>query len=75
MSKTVMFVDDEKQILKAFRRLFIETEFNIVIANSGIEALQLLEEKQIDLIITGILTLIFSASFHHKKSSFIVMLS
>jgi CheY-like chemotaxis protein len=51
MSKTLLFVDDEKQILKAIRRSFLDTDYTIYTANSGEEALIILEKVKIDLIV------------------------
>jgi response regulator RpfG family c-di-GMP phosphodiesterase len=50
--KTVLFVDDEIQILKTFRRIFINTEFNIITASSGLEALEILKKNSVDLVIS-----------------------
>ncbi|MHB1392305.1 MAG: response regulator [Clostridia bacterium] len=51
MSKTLLFVDDEKQILKAIRRLFLETDYKIYTADSGEEALQIMSDTKVDLIV------------------------
>lgn len=51
MSKTLLFVDDEKQILKAIRRLFLGTDYTILTADSGEEALQILNDAKVDLIV------------------------
>lgn len=51
MSKTLLFVDDEKQILKAVRRLFLDTDYSIYTAESGEEALQVLNDAGADLIV------------------------
>jgi len=50
--KNVLFVDDEKQILKAFRRAFIDSSFQVKLASSGEEALALLKEGHINLVIS-----------------------
>ncbi len=54
MNKVVMFVDDEKFILKSLKRLMKNEPFESVYMNSGPEALQYLEENKIDLIVTDI---------------------
>jgi len=41
---TILFVDDEKNILKALRRLFMDEDYEILIANSGAEALEMIED-------------------------------
>ncbi|SHJ48399.1 HDOD domain-containing protein [Paramaledivibacter caminithermalis] len=50
----ILIVDDEIQILRSFRRLFLESNYEAYFANNGLEALEILENKQIDLIITDI---------------------
>jgi YesN/AraC family two-component response regulator len=52
MSHTILFVDDEKQILKAIKREFFDSEYEIVTADSGQAALDIMEQTKIDLIIT-----------------------
>lgn len=54
MTHTILFVDDEPQILKSFKRVFAETAYNILLAPSGEAALKLLEEHVVDLIITDV---------------------
>lgn len=54
VKKTILFVDDEKQILSSLRRLFMRTEYETVFAMDGKEALEVMEEKEIDLIVTDI---------------------
>lgn len=49
----ILFVDDEKQILKSLERMLMDTDYDLYTANSGMEALQILEEEpDIDLIIS-----------------------
>lgn len=52
MNKKILFVDDEKSILKALSRSFIETDYEIFIANSGAEALEILASEGIGLIVS-----------------------
>ena len=52
MQKNILFVDDEEGILRAFRRTFRKTDFVIYLANSAKEALEILQENQIDIIIS-----------------------
>lgn len=52
MKKNILFVDDEHQILKAINRLFISSEYNVFLAESGEEALQILDCEKIDMIIS-----------------------
>lgn len=52
MQKNILFVDDEEGILRAFRRTFRKTDFGVFLANSGKEALDILKENKIDIIIS-----------------------
>ena len=54
MSKTILFVDDEKQILKALRRLFMQKDYTCFFAESAEAALETLRNHHIDLIVTDI---------------------
>ena len=50
---TILCVDDEKNVLKALRRLFYEENYDIFLAESGKEGLAILEEHgNVDLIIS-----------------------
>jgi response regulator RpfG family c-di-GMP phosphodiesterase len=48
----VLFVDDEKEILSSIRRQFRKESFDIITCNSGKEALSLLEENEIQVIVS-----------------------
>lgn len=52
--KGILFVDDEKQILKALRRLFIQSEYETYYADNGNDALEILESNNISLLITDV---------------------
>lgn len=52
MNRSILFVDDEKQILKAIRREFMETDYNTFFANDAEEALDIIDNNKIDLIVT-----------------------
>lgn len=52
--KTILFVDDEVQILKALKRLFHNSDYEVLFAESGAEALGVFSEKAIDLVVTDI---------------------
>jgi len=47
----VMFVDDEKRVLSSMRALF-RRDYNVHLANSGDEALELLEQQDMDVIVS-----------------------
>lgn len=49
----LLFVDDEKQILKSLKRMLMDTDYDLYTAGSGQEALEILEEEpEMDLIIS-----------------------
>lgn len=52
MKGNLLFVDDEKPILRSLQRLFIDKPYDIFLAESGQEALQLLDSHLIDIIIS-----------------------
>lgn len=52
MLEKILFVDDEIQILKAFKRLFMDTEYEIFTAQSGEEALKILDSEEVDIIVS-----------------------
>jgi len=51
-SKTILFVDDEKQILRALKRLFLRSENRILLAEGGKQALEILATEKVDMMIT-----------------------
>lgn len=51
-NKTILFVDDEKQILKALKRLFLRSENRILLAEGGKQALEVLATEKVDMMIT-----------------------
>jgi putative nucleotidyltransferase with HDIG domain len=52
MNESILFVDDEKQILDALKRTFFNSRYNLFFAESGVEALNILEKEKIDLLIS-----------------------
>lgn len=52
MAKSILFVDDEEHILKALRRLFAQTDYETFFASSGQEALEILAQEKINLIVS-----------------------
>lgn len=52
--KSILFVDDEVQILKALKRLFHNGNYEVMFAENANEALQILESREFDLIITDV---------------------
>lgn len=53
-SSKILFVDDEEQVLRALKRTFLDSQFEIYLANSGEKALEVLNEIDIDVMITDI---------------------
>ncbi|MES2115687.1 MAG: response regulator, partial [Pseudomonadota bacterium] len=51
-SATVLFVDDEPNILSALRRLFRPRGYRVLTAESGAEGLEVLEREPVDLVIS-----------------------
>lgn len=49
---SILFVDDEENILNALRRLFRPMGFQIAVAHGGAEALELMERQSVDLIVS-----------------------
>ena len=50
--RTILFVDDEEHILYSLRRLFRREGYEILIARSGIEGLEMLKEHEVSLIVS-----------------------
>jgi type II secretory ATPase GspE/PulE/Tfp pilus assembly ATPase PilB-like protein/FixJ family two-component response regulator len=51
-SFTLLFVDDEENVLHALRRIFLEENYTILTASSGHKALEILGQQPVHLIIT-----------------------
>lgn len=49
---TLLFVDDEDNVLHALRRIFLDENYEILTASSGSEALSLLEHSPVHLVIS-----------------------
>ncbi|MBZ9622515.1 HDOD domain-containing protein [Clostridium sp. FP2] len=54
MDKSILFVDDEKPILKAIRRMFLGSDYTVFYAESGAEALDILSKNIIVLIVSDL---------------------
>ncbi len=54
MHKTILFVDDEDAVLRAFKRCFIFSDYPVYLASSGEEALEILSTKPVGIIISDI---------------------
>ena len=52
MKKNILFVDDEKQILRAVNRLFMDSKYTVFMADNGEDALNILGKENIDMLIS-----------------------
>lgn len=52
MDKRLLFVDDEKSILRALERLFFDSDYEILTAESGEEGLQILADIPVDIVVS-----------------------
>ena len=50
--KTILIVDDEVPILKALSRVFFDTDYQILTAENGDDALKLLRAHKVDLVLS-----------------------
>ncbi len=50
--RRILFVDDEQAILRSLYRLFRERDYEINLAESGKEALEFLEQHEVDLVVS-----------------------
>ncbi len=50
--KTVLFVDDEEKILNSLKRGLLDEPYNSLFANSGEEALEILKENDVHVLVT-----------------------
>ncbi|QXM06498.1 response regulator [Crassaminicella indica] len=54
MEKTILFVDDEEQILRSLKRLFLDKDYRILLAADGETALKILDTENVNLIVSDI---------------------
>jgi len=52
--KTLLIVDDDNDILEVLSEYFLKQGYDVILAHTGDEAVQLLKYKAIDLVITDI---------------------
>lgn len=52
--KTILVVDDEEHILKLYQKVLIDDGFQVKLANSGEQAIQMAKEEEIDLVVLDI---------------------
>lgn len=51
-NKTILFVDDEEKVLKSLKRGLMDEPYDLLFANSGEEALAILEKNDVHIIVT-----------------------
>ncbi len=51
-NRTILFVDDEEKVLKSLQRGLLDEPYNLYFATSGKEALDILEKKEVHIIVT-----------------------
>jgi PleD family two-component response regulator len=49
---TLLFVDDEESVLHALRRIFLEENYEIRTARAAVDAIRILEEVRVHLVVT-----------------------
>ena len=52
--KTILVVDDEEHILKLYQKVLTDDGFQVKLANSGEQAIQMAKEEEIDLVVLDI---------------------
>ncbi|MBT4980752.1 MAG: response regulator [Gemmatimonadetes bacterium] len=52
--RTVLFVDDETKVLSSVRRLLRKQNWNLLFANSGMQGLEIIEDHDVDLVVSDI---------------------
>lgn len=55
LDSTVLFVDDQEEILLLIKRMLKDEPYHILFAKSGKEALEIIENKEIDVIVTDVI--------------------
>ncbi len=51
-TRTVLFVDDDQMVLNSLKRGLFEEPYNILFASSGQEALEILEQREVHVLVT-----------------------
>ena len=54
MNKSILFVADEKQVIKALKKAFVGSTYNIYTAKTGAEAHEILNGEEVDLIVVDL---------------------
>jgi YesN/AraC family two-component response regulator len=76
----ILVVDDEENMLQMLKTFFTEKDYSCLTAKNGVEALQILEKEQIDIVITDMkmpemdgLDLLKNIKEKHKNISAVIM--
>ena len=54
MARTILLVDDSPTILKLLRHVLLQAGYLVTTANDGLEAIDILKDTQVDLVITDV---------------------
>jgi YesN/AraC family two-component response regulator len=54
-NRTVLFVDDDEIVLRSIKRGFLDEPYNQLFANSGQEALEILQKEDVHVIVTDMI--------------------
>jgi two-component system response regulator (stage 0 sporulation protein F) len=54
MNATIMCVDDEQNLLRLYEQVLAEDGYSIVLAHNGIEALDIIHQQPVDLVVLDI---------------------
>jgi len=52
MNKAILLVDDERQILRSFAKIFLDLPYTILVAESGKEALRIINSETVSMVIS-----------------------
>jgi HD-like signal output (HDOD) protein/ActR/RegA family two-component response regulator len=52
MSKCLLFVDDEENVLSSLRRTFFDTDYELLFATSGQEGLDIIKKERVDMVVS-----------------------
>ncbi|RJQ53522.1 MAG: HDOD domain-containing protein, partial [Nitrospiraceae bacterium] len=52
--QTILFVDDEPNVLNSMRRLLFDEPWDLLFAGSGVEGLEVLEKENVDIVISDV---------------------
>ena len=53
-SQTILFVDDEQNVLRSLKRLLYDESWNLFFADSGPKGLEILNQENVDLVVSDV---------------------